>query len=78
MGVIINGKYYPDKDAKSAERTLPPLAKQADVSRRTMEYQRHDVDLLQPYLPDGTPNPDFIKHYPKEAVEYGFIKERRN
>lgn len=76
MGVLRNGKYYPDEKPSDAERQLPPLAKQADVSRRMMEYQRHDVDLLQPYLPDGTPNPDFIKHYPKESVEYGFIKRR--
>ena len=77
MGVLINGKYYPEKKASDVRENLPPLAKQADISRRTMEYQRHDVDLLQPYLPDGKPNQDFIKHYPKESVEYGFIKERK-
>lgn len=77
MGVLVNGKYYPDKSAADVSGALPPLAKQAHVSHQMAEYQRHDVDLIQPYLPDGTPNPDFIKHYPKESVEYGFIKERK-
>jgi len=75
MGVLRNGKYYPEEKAGGTK--LPPLAKQTQTSRRMMEYQKHDVDLIQPYTPDGKPNPDFIKHYPKESVEYGFIKERK-
>lgn len=78
MGVLIDGKYYPDRSAGDVERKSPPLAKQARVSGQMREYQRHDVDLIQPYLPSGEPNPEFIKHYPKESVEYGFIKERRD
>lgn len=77
MGVLVNGKYYPNKTAGEVGDKLPPLAKQSHVSNLMREYQRHDVDLIQPYLPDGKPNPEFIKHYPKESVEYGFIKERK-
>ena len=77
MGCLINGKYYPDKSSQDLDGALPPVARQADISRKMAEYQKHDVDLIQPYLPDGTPNPDFIKHYPKESKEYGFIKEDR-
>lgn len=77
MGVLVNGKYYPDKTAGDVEDKLPPLAKQAHVSNQMREYQRHDVDLIQPYLPDGKPNPEFIKYYPDEAIEYGFIKKER-
>ena len=27
--------------------------------------ENHKIDCLQPWLPDGTPNPDFIKYYGK-------------
>lgn len=75
MGLLVNGKYYPDKNAEDAESNLPPLAKQARISKMTQEYDRHDIDLVQPYLPNGKPNPDFIKYYPEEAAEYGFTKK---
>lgn len=70
MGTLLNGKYY--KDPKD----VPPQA-QAVVGSQLQRYnlesqaQRHDMDLIQPYLSDGQPNPDFIKYYPKEAKEYG-------
>ena len=70
MGILIGGKYY--KDPKDA-----PLQAQAKVGAQLRSYdlestaKKHDMDLIQPYLGDGTPNPDFIKYYPKEAQEYG-------
>lgn len=70
MGILLNGKYY--KDPKDA-----PAQAQAVVGSQLQNYtlesqaQKHDMDLIQPYLSDGSPNPDFIKYYPKEAKEYG-------
>lgn len=70
MGILINGKYY--KNPEDA-----PVQHQAVVGQQLQRYnlesqaQKHDMDLIQPYLADGSPNPDFIKYYPKEAQEYG-------
>lgn len=70
MGTLLNGKYY--KDIKDA-----PFQSKAVVGSQLQSYnlesqaKKHDMDLIQPYLPDGSPNPDFIKYYPKEAKEYG-------
>ena len=70
MGILLGGKYY--KDPKDA-----PIQHQAVVGSQLQSYnlesqaQKHDMDLIQPYLGDGSPNPDFIKYYPKEAKEYG-------
>lgn len=70
MGVLINGKYY--KDPKDA-----PVQAQAVVGSQLQSYnlesqaQKHDMDLIQPWLADGSANPDFIKYYPEEAKAYG-------
>ena len=70
MGILLNGKYY--KDIKDA-----PFQSKAVVGSQLQSYnlerqaKKHDMDLIQPYLPDGSPNPDFIKYYPNEAKEYG-------
>jgi hypothetical protein len=70
MGILINGKYY--KDKKDA-----PIQAQAVVGSQLQSYNlesqanKHDMDLIQPWQSDGSPNPDFIKYYPKEGKEYG-------
>ena len=70
MGVLIRGKYY--KDPKDA-----PVSIQANVGAQAFGYnlesqaKKHDMDLIQPYLGDGRPNPEFIKYYPEEAKQYG-------
>lgn len=70
MGILINGKYY--KNPEDA-----PVQHQAVVGQQLQRYnlesqaQKHDMDLIQPYSADGSPNPDFIKYYPREAKEYG-------
>ena len=72
MGILLNGKYY--KDPKDA-----PFNAKAVVGSQLQSYnlesqaKKHDMDLIQPYLGDGSPNPDFIKYYPKEAKEYGMV-----
>lgn len=77
MGILIDGKYYRNKKPGDVRRAAPVIANQSDVFQRTSEYQKFDRELVQPYLADGTPNPEFIKHYPEESKEYGFIKERQ-
>ena len=70
MGILLGGKYY--KDPKDA-----PVQDQAVVGHQLQSYnlesqaKKHDMDLIQPYLPDGSANPEFIKYYPREAKEYG-------
>lgn len=70
MGILLNGKYY--KNPEDA-----PFNASAVVGSQLQSYnlesqaKKHDMDLIQPYLGDGSPNPDFIKYYPKEAKEYG-------
>ena len=70
MGILVGGKYY--KNASEA-----PQEAHAVVGTQVLSYgresasKRYDMELIQPYLADGKPNPDFIKYYPKEAKEYG-------
>ncbi len=70
MAILVGGKYY--KNANDA-----PTEHQAVVGSQLQSYslesqaKRHDMDLIQPYLSDGSVNPDFVRYYPKEAKEYG-------
>lgn len=70
MGTLLNGKYY--RDSREV-----PIQAQAIVGSQLQNYNlesqasKHDMDLIQPYLSNGEPNPEFIKYYPKEAKEYG-------
>lgn len=76
MGILIDGKWY--KDEAEAKKHLAsrsaPIARQARVFEMSQEAQKFDRELIQPYTEDGKPNPEFIKHYPEESKEYGFIK----
>ena len=73
MGILLRGKYY--RDSKDA-----PQEAQANIGSQVQRYnleaqgQKHDMELIQPWLPDGKPNPDFIKYYPAEAKEYGMVE----
>jgi len=77
-GYIINGKYVrtnavPDS-AKVPRKQI--LHKQFEAEKDRQEFAR---DLVQPYLPNGKVNPEFITALPKEAERYGFVKrEDRN
>lgn len=72
-GILIHGKYY--KNPEDAPKDI-----QANVGTQLQKYnlesqgQRHDMALIQPWLPDGKPNPEFIKYYPAEAKEYGMVE----
>jgi len=77
-GYILNGKYVRSSSAPS-RATVPRkqvLHKQYEAERDRQEFAR---DLVQPYLPNGKPNPEFITALPKEAERYGFVnKDERN
>ena len=70
MGVLINGKYYKNP-ADAPAQTRAVVSQQLKSYNLESQAKKHDMDLIQPYLSDGTPNPDFIKYYPREANEYG-------
>jgi hypothetical protein len=76
-GYIINGKYVRASSVPSG--ALAPrkqvLHKQFEAERDRQEFAR---DLVQPYLPNGKPNPEFITALPKEAERYGFVNKDEN
>lgn len=74
MGYILNNRYHegtmPDFAAMVPQRTS--VFKASDHDRQRAD---HKADLVNPYKPDGTVNPDFIDLYPIESEEtYHFIK----
>lgn len=72
MGYILNGKFH--KGEPDVDKLMPrPTSthKQAGHDNQRMD---HKADLVQPYLPNGNPNPAFIELYPEESQEtYKFI-----
>lgn len=77
-GYIVNGKYVRATDVPSSAKVArkQPLHKQYENDRMLEDFRK---DIIQPYLPNGKPNPDFIDAYPKESEQYGFVnKESRN
>lgn len=72
MGILLNGKYYKDpKDAPSNAKAV--VGSQLQSYNLESQAKKHDMDLIQPYLSDGSPNPEFVKYYPTEAKEYGMV-----
>jgi len=77
-GYIVNGKYVrtPKVPADAVAPRRQPGAKEFEAEA---DRQRFARDLVQPYLPNGKPNPEFITALPKEAERYGFVnKEEKN
>lgn len=77
-GYILNGKYVrtntvPSKVAVPRKHVLHKAFEQNE------DVQKYKRDLVQPYLANGKPNPEFIEAMPEEAERYGFVKkEERN
>jgi hypothetical protein len=70
VGILINGKYYKDpSQAPKQDRAV--VGGQLQAYNIASQATKHDMDLIQPWNNDGTPNPEFKKYYPKEAIEYG-------
>jgi hypothetical protein len=77
-GYILNGKYVraSEVDTKAKVPRKQILHKQGEIEHDARQFAR---DLVQPYLPNGQPNPEFIRALPEEAERYGFVKkEDRN
>ena len=74
MGLIINGKYHPDKSSKdvSTPRSVKDIYQAGRIVRQARTHAHH---LIQPNNADGTPNKDFIDYYPESSKDHGFIKE---
>lgn len=74
MGVIKDGKYYPNEHPEKIIRnnTLDGIHENNHFAR---EYEKHAHNLIQPNNPDGTVNQDFIDFFPEDAKNHGFIKE---
>lgn len=73
-GYILNGKYIRTTRAPGAATTPRKqiLHKQFEAERDRQEFAR---DLVQPYLPNGQINSEFITALPKEAERYGFVNK---
>lgn len=71
-GYIKDGKYYrativPIDKMVGGQQTM---WKQADFGRQRFD---HAAEIIQPYLPDGSPNPAMIEAWPEDAKRYGFV-----
>lgn len=75
-GYILNGKYIRTTAPSSAiAPRRQPGAKEFEAEA---DRQRFARDLVQPYLPNGKPNPEFITALPKEAERYGFVDKNNS
>lgn len=73
-GYIKDGKYIRTNSVPSTA-----IAPRRQLGHKEFEAQadrdRFAKDLVQPYLPNGKPNPEFITALPKEAERYGFVNK---
>lgn len=77
-GYILNGKYVRASEVPSKAKVprKQPLHSAYELDRTRDDYRK---DLIQPYLHNGKPNPEFIDAYPEESEKYGFVnKDERN
>jgi len=71
-GYYKNGKYYRVAEVPVAQLVTPQQStwKQADHARQRFD---HAAEIIQPYLPNGDPNPAMIEAWPEDAERYGFL-----
>lgn len=76
MGYIKDGKFYPGSPPTEVKRVRKHPGHSKYVTEEILT--QHRKDIIQPYV-NGKPNPEFIKAYPKESENYGFVnKEEKN
>lgn len=77
MGYIKDGKFYSGSPPASVKRVRKhPGHKQYENEEMLTNHRK---DIIQPYLANGKPNPEFIDAYPTESENYGFVnKEEKN
>jgi len=73
-GYIINGKYVRTKNVPGSAK-VPRRQPGAKEFEAQLDRERFAKDLVQPYLPNGKPNPEFITALPEEAERYGFVNK---
>ena len=76
MGVIVNGKYYPD--ASKAPRAFRTSSVAADIHRQhnlERDAETYAQDLIQPYNPDGSINENFIEYH-GDSEQGKYLKEK--
>lgn len=76
-GYILNGKYIRTSNTPSSA-TAPRRHPGAKEFEAEADRQRFARDLVQPYLPNGKPNPEFITALPAEAERYGFVDKNNS
>jgi hypothetical protein len=71
-GYIKNGVYYRTKQVPVEELSAgqQTMWKQGDHGRQRFD---HAAEIIQPYLPNGDPNPAMIEAWPEDAKRYGFL-----
>ena len=77
MGIIIDGKYYPDSTAGTPTKSSSTIKAIHEDGAITRQAKAHAHNLIQPNNPDGTPNQAFIDYLPEDAKAHGFIKEEK-
>lgn len=72
---IVNGRLVSADDLSNTKRPSADVGEISHNGQLRRQYFKHARDLVQPYLPTGAVNPDFIKYRPVDAKRYGMIKE---
>jgi hypothetical protein len=73
---IVNGRLVSVDGLSNAKRPSVDVREISHNGQLRRQYFKHARDLIQPYLPTGAVNPDFIKYRPADAKRYGMIEER--
>lgn len=75
MGVIINGKYYPDGELPKNTQPSTTVAGINEQGKLQQIYRTHAHELIQPNNPDGSINKAFADYYPEDAKNHGHVPE---
>lgn len=74
-GYILNGVYVRSNTVATVASTPRKHALHKEFEAEA-DRQRFAKDLVQPYLPNGKVNPEFITALPEEAERYGFVNKK--
>jgi hypothetical protein len=75
IGSIKDNNYYEGVPDTSSLPVPSPLVKVGEIESQRFDRQ---WELLQPYLADGTVNPEFVSMYPEESETYGFLPAQKD
>lgn len=66
LSAVIDGMYYQNVCLSCKNASLKVASGHARW-KRSIDAEDHLADLVQPFLPDGSRNPEFARLYPKQA-----------